>query len=136
MMSQSQKAINQYRQSDVEAPLFDSDPHAIIQQLMKGVLDCIASAKGAIQRNDAALKARRITHAVRILDGLRAHLDHEKGGEIAQNLDALYDYIGARLIHANAHNDATALDEAARLMLEIKTAWDAIRPANKEAVAS
>ncbi|APZ44608.1 flagellar export chaperone FliS [Acidihalobacter ferrooxydans] len=136
-MNQTRRALSQYQEVGIESSILEADPHAVIQQLMQGVIECLSTAKGAMQRNDVALKAKRITHAIRIIDGLRAHLDHEKGGEIAENLDALYDYMSRRLVDANAKNDLVALDEAFGLMMEIKSGWDAIDPdRNKEAVAS
>ena len=130
-----QRALSQYQQMSIETSLQEADSHAIIQRLMQAVLDCLSSAKGAIARNDAALKARRISHAVRILGGLRGHLDHEKGGEIAANLDALYDYMIRRLVEANVSANPAILDEVTSLMGEIKSAWDAIRPVARQAAS-
>jgi flagellar protein FliS len=53
-------------------------------------------------------------------------LDKSRGGEIAQNLEALYLYMQERLLQANLHNQVEPLDEVASLLREIKTAWDAI----------
>jgi len=50
----------------------------------------------------------------------------DAGGEIANNLDDLYEYMGRRLLDANISNDTAILDEVCSLMIEIKGAWDAL----------
>ena len=74
-------------------------------------------------------KGRAIGRAIRILeDGLRAGLDLNAGGTLAADLNALYVYIAVRLTHANLHNDESMLDECARLIEPIRTAWAEIGP--------
>ena len=58
-----------------------------------------------------------------ITNGLRAGLNHEAGGEIAANLDDLYDYMTRRLLQANLHNDIDAIEEVERLLTNIADAW-------------
>ena len=106
----------------------DADPHHLIQLLLQGALDRIAAARGHMQHGEVALKGAAVGRAMDIIGGLRGSLDIEKGGDIAQNLLAIYDYAELRLLEANANNDPARLDEAARLIGEIKTAWDAIAP--------
>jgi len=74
-------------------------------------------------------KGKAISHAITIIDeGLNASLDKKVGGELAQNLSSLYEYMGSRLLTANIKNDVAALDEVARLLTDLKSAWDDIRP--------
>ena len=68
-----------------------------------------------------------ISRAIEIVaNGLRASLDPKAGGEIAQQLDALYDYVVHRLLWANLKNDSAALDECLHLLGEIHSAWKQI----------
>jgi flagellar protein FliS len=94
--------------------------------LMEGALDKMAAAKGFIQRKDMGQKSRHISWALSIINGLRGALDLESGGDIARNLDDLYEYMGRRLMTANSSNDPEILDEVASLLTEIKLAWDAL----------
>ena len=71
-----------------------------------------------------AAKGSAISKAISIIDnGLRASLDKEAGGEIAANLDALYDYMSRRLLHANLKNDVTIIDEVHGLLADLRGAW-------------
>jgi flagellar protein FliS len=119
-------AVAQYGKVATESEVAYASPHRLVQMLMDGALDKVATAKGCIERSDLAGKSRHISWAMSIVNGLRSSLDLESGGEIAVNLDDLYGYMTRRLIDASVQNDGAALDEVIDLILEIKGAWDAM----------
>jgi len=119
-------AMKQYQSVGVHSGVMDASPHRLIQMLMEGVLQRIAQAKGNVKRKEIADKAVNITKSINIVAGLRSSLDVEKGGEIAANLDSLYDYMLHRLMLANARSDEEILDEVSTLMISIKLSWDSI----------
>lgn len=122
--------IKAYAKTDLESGVLAADPHKLIALLYQGALLAIANAKNGILRKDIPAKCKAISHAMLIIDeGLKASLDKNVGGDLVHNLEALYDYMCSRLLIANLNNDIEALDEVARLLGEIKGAWDAIRPA-------
>jgi flagellar protein FliS len=116
----------QYGKVAAESEAAYANPHRLVQMLMEGALDKVATAKGCIERNDLEGKSRQITWAMSIIGGLRSSLDMDAGGAIAVNLDDLYDYMTRRLVDASTQNDGAALAEVIDLMLEIKGAWDAM----------
>lgn len=103
-----------------------ADPHQLVQMLMEGGLDRLARARGAMERGETVEKGELIGKAIGIIGGLQGSLNADVGGEIAANLDSLYDYMQQRLLHANLKNDIAAIDEVAGLLREIKQAWDAM----------
>lgn len=121
-----QGALNQYRQVGVQGGLAEASPHRIIQMLLEGALDRLNTARGCMGRGAFADKGRHISSAVAIVDGLRSSLDHEAGGEIAANLDRLYEYMMRRLLEANSKNSTALIDEVSGLLQEIQSAWNAI----------
>lgn len=120
--------MNAYGKDSLRSELSAADPHRIIQMLMQGALDRLAKAKGQIERRDLAGKSETITRASAIIMSLSASLDMDVGGEVAQNLASLYDYMNNRLQDANVSLDTKAIDEVSFLLSEIKEAWDQIRP--------
>lgn len=124
----AREALQGYRKGGLEEIVEGATPHRLIQMLLQGALDRIASARGYMERGDIAQKGSHIGKAISIVEGLRVSLDREGGGEIAHNLERLYDYLETRLLEANVRNEPAYLDEAAGLIREIKSAWDAISP--------
>lgn len=121
-----QGAVKNYSKVATESGVMSATPYRIIQMLMAGALDRISAAKGLIGRGDIVGKGKKISETVSIINALRRSLDHKIGGEIAANLDALYDYMLRQLTHASVHNDVDVLDEVARLLNTIKNGWDSI----------
>lgn len=119
-------AMQQYQSVNTQAQAAAADPHRLIQMLMEGGLTRLAQARGAMERQQTALKGELIGKAIGIVGGLRQGLDLEQGGEIAVNLDSLYDYMTRRLMEANVQNDPAILEEVSSLLREVKDGWDAI----------
>ena len=119
-------ALRQYQSVNTQAQVADASPHRLIQMLMEGGLSRLAQAKGAMLHGQGAQKGELISKAIGIIGGLREGLDLNQGGEIAANLDRLYDYMVSRLVEANISNEPALLDEVAGLLRNVKTAWDAI----------
>lgn len=123
-------ATKAYAKVGVESGVEAADPHKLISMLYQGALLAIANAKNGILRKDIPAKGIAISKAIAIIgEGLDASLDKKVGGDLAHNLSSLYDYMCSRLLSANLNNDMAALDEVARLLNDLKGAWESIRPA-------
>lgn len=117
---------NAYNQVSVQTSIHEASPHRLIQMLIDAAIDKISVAKGLMINRKIAEKGKTISLAVAIIDSLRASLDKSQGGEIASNLEMLYEYMNRRLTEANLKNDPAILDEVSNLLKPIKEAWDAI----------
>jgi len=124
--SNVQAALKQYQKVNIHAMIEGASPHRLIQMLIDGALEKMYIARTLMEAGELGPKAENITWAISIIDGLRISLDKELGGEIAQNLEDLYDYMVRRLIEANLKNDTGIVEEVIDLMKQIKEAWDAI----------
>ena len=119
-------ALGAYKVTKNQSAIDDASPHQLITMLLEGALERVASASGAMGRGEIAVSGESIGKAIGIIDSLRVSLDREQGGQIADNLSALYDYMTRRLLEANATKDAAMLGEVAGLLREIKVAWDQV----------
>jgi len=119
-------AMQQYRQNHIQGGVETASPHRLVQMLMEGALEKILTAKMYMENKDIAKKGETISWAISIIDGLRACLNMQDGGDIAQELFALYNYMEQRLLEANIKNDQAMLDEVAQLLIQVKTGWDNI----------
>jgi flagellar protein FliS len=136
MAASIDRALQSYASLELETGVPNASPQRLIVMLYDGALKSVFAAKAAMVRGDTPAKGAAVSKAVAIIDeGLRAALNVDAGGEIAQNLLALYDYISSRLLHANLKNDVDLLDEVARLLTELKHAWEILEQRDKPAAA-
>ncbi|MDC0663838.1 flagellar export chaperone FliS [Marinobacter sp. SS21] len=119
--------LQAYQRVSTQTSITDADPHKLIQLLYNGALERINMAKARMQAGDIEGKSRLIGKAIEIVGGLKSFLDFERGGELAERLEGLYDYMERTLFEANARNDVAKLDEVASLLRQIKEGWDGIR---------
>lgn len=120
--------VSAYAKTGATTGVENADPHRLIQMLIDGAIEKINRAKFFLSNNKTAEKGRHISWAISIIGGLRGSLDMEKGGEIAQNLDSLYDFCCFTLVEANLENDEAKLNAVLTVMKQIKEGWDGIRP--------
>ncbi|OCG21336.1 flagellar export chaperone FliS [Gilliamella sp. App4-10] len=113
-----------YEQVNLETQVNQASPHQLIVLLFDGALNAIKLANLYIQKGNIVGKGNAISKAINIVDnGLKSCLDLEKGGEIAENLDRLYQYIRQQLVLANLHNDQEKLQTCFDLLNNIAESW-------------
>lgn len=122
------RAAAVYQRVAVETGVQGADPHQLVGMLFDALLRSIAEARGAMQRQDVAAKGMALGKAVRILEeGLKAGLNAREGGDLALNLQALYDYSILRLTQANLRSDERALEEVTQLIEPVAQSWKQIK---------
>lgn len=115
--------INAYKKGNLKQDISTADPHRLTLMLMQGALDRLAYGRGAIERKEYEAKSDFLSRATAILINLRDTLDLEVGGEMAQNLFSLYEYMIDKINEAHVSNNAELLDEVIGLLGPIKEAW-------------
>jgi len=135
--SYNPRATATYQRINIETSMHTIDKHQIVSLLLDGLMESIGTARGALVRKDVSAKCAAVSKALRILqEGLSTGLDKVDGGELAANLEALYDYCINRLILANARNDDVIFQEVQRLIEPVLQGWKGMYPPSKAAPAA
>ncbi len=116
-----------YNNVNATSGVEDADPHMLIQMLIDGAIEKTNKAKYFMTEKNIEKKGHHVSWAISIISGLQASLDSEKGGEIAANLNNLYDYCTRTLIEANSENNIAKLDSVLGVMNNIREGWNGIR---------
>lgn len=124
--------IKAYKSVGVKNDLAVADPHRVIQLLMQGSLESMATARGAIERKDFVVKSKTISKAMTIIAALQNSLDMSVGGEVSENLWSLYDFMVNHLMQASRESSVAKVDDVMEIMLKIKSAWDEIPMSERE----
>jgi len=100
------------------------------QMLMNAALERLEAARyWRIGRSvTSGVDSQRLRSALLIIGELRAALDLDRGGDIAANVDQLYDYMCRRLSSVGLPNGIAALEEVSHLLHALRSAWAFLRP--------
>jgi len=132
--TQSSVAANAYAKVGLETGVVAASPHQLIIMLYEGAELAVRMAIKHLNDGDIAKKSASISKASSIIqEGLRSALDTRKGGGIALQLDALYDYMNKRLMLAHIRNETAPLEEVLGLLRELHGAWQQISASGRTA---
>lgn len=100
--------------------------HQAVVLLLERAVERVRIARHAQLEGDAGVRGMAVGNTITILGVLQGSLDHELGGEIAANLDSLYDYMTRKLSSVALTQTVDTLDEVEALLLQLLDAWRAI----------
>jgi flagellar secretion chaperone FliS len=115
-------AYNSYRQTQTQT----AAPGELVVMLYRGASRFLATAIQAIEVKDSQTANNQLLRAQAVISELLMTLDLKRGGEIAQNLNSIYEYMNFRLVDANMRKDATPAREVERLLRELLPSWEQI----------
>jgi len=135
-MALKKQFIQQYANNYVETAVSEASPHKLIQMLYDGAIKNMNLAKVFMEQKNFEKKSEHINKALAILASLRGNLDIENGGDVSENLDALYGYCYQRLFQSSSKNSVEILDEVIGHIQSLSETWqlmpDNIKNASKE----
>ena len=133
MSANRQNALKAYGAVGAHSQIAGADGHRLVQLMYANLLERLAAIKGHLQRNEIARKCEQVDKVTQIITELVDSLDLERGGEVAANLQRVYEYCLVRLVKAHADNDEAGFEEIAAHIRKLKGAWDAIGPVARAA---
>jgi flagellar protein FliS len=117
-------SVRSYADVGLETQVLSASPERLITLLYTAARTAIGQARIHMEQGNAAARSGAIGKAVRLIDeGLKRPLNLQEGGEVAANLDNLYDYVLRTLVNANIKADASLLEKADTLLAELQEAW-------------
>ena len=126
-----------YGKLALETDIINAEPHRLVLKLFDGALLQIQRGRHFMVERRVAEKGAAIGHAIEIVDsGLRVSVDPSHDPVFAGRLVSLYHYIVMRLLQGNLRDDLAALDEAAKLLGDLRGAWIQIAPVKAGAAAA
>jgi len=119
-------------QSYLENQVKNAHPLDHVIMLYGKALSCLRIAKKAIEDGlkdpeNIKKKAENIGKATEIIAYLQGSLNMEKGGEIAKNLNEIYDILIDELVRANMENNTEIIVKSIETLENLKKAWEDIR---------
>jgi len=114
--------VQSYRKTNITT----SDPVKLVIICYEGAIDSLKLAKEKIKEKDYEKKAKAIIKAQDIIEELICSLDFERGGEIANNLESLYNYMLRRILQGDHNKDVGPIDEVIGMFTELLSAWQEV----------
>ena len=125
MSAYAPPALNAYRESAV----LTASPEQLVVMLYDGANRFLTQSAVAMRDGRVALAGEKLRRAEAIIDELLATLDMSVG-EIAERLQALYVFFKEHLTSARLEQDASKVEDVARFMGELRSAWAGIASAS------
>ena len=116
------KSIDQYRKAAVTS----ASPLELVVMLYDGALKFMEAGKRSMELGDTYKQNEDLKRAQRIIAELTACLDMQRGGEIAQNLAALYSFAYDRLVQGNIYDRTDYVDQSIKVLSELREGWSTL----------
>ena len=118
----NESGIDAYRQTNV----ITANPKRLVLMCYEGAISSLKTAREKHISGEYETKAEIVQKAQSIISELMQALDFEKGGEVARNLNSLYNYMLRRIIEGDVKRDVKAFDEVILMLGELESAWKEI----------
>ena len=119
-------ALAQYGQIKNDTQTTYASPHQLMLMLFDGAIEAMSFTIGAIENNNFELRSKQNSRSITIINGMRECLDMETGGELADNLYSLYQYMTKELFKASYKNDAETIQNIQTMLKDIRGSWEKI----------
>ncbi|MBY0471139.1 flagellar export chaperone FliS [bacterium] len=135
-MSYNKNGANQYKTMGIKT----ANRGQILIMLYEAAIKHVKKAAECVEKKDVVGKGSHIIKAHDIVNELANSLNFDVGGQIAQDLQRLYNFMVEQLIKANMENSKEPLLAVAKLLETLLDGWkqavDKFQKENAEALKS
>jgi len=124
-------SANQYRANSV-----NTSQEQLVVMCYDGMIRFLTIAEQGINDNDVQKKIIHVNKVLAIIEELQSTLDFQRGGEIAVNLDRLYNFFSSQLMRVSLDNDLKALNHIKSMMQDLRTSWAKVAAEQSAQVSS
>ncbi len=114
--------LSQYKRTNVET----ASGIELVVMCYEHAIRFLREAKEHYENEEYLEKGRALQRALDIINELKCSLDFDRGGEIANNLDSIYNFLIKSLLHADIQRDLHIFDSVSEILSELKEAWESI----------
>lgn len=118
-----EQVSNLYSQTAIQT----ADPLQLIILCYDAAISDLKQAKELHQKSAMNEAYRSIRHAQDIVTELLVGLDYERGGDIARDLNRIYNFIMRQLIGINSRKDVAIYDDLVRILANLRDGWQGIK---------
>ena len=111
--------FNQYQQNQINT----ASPEQILLMLYDGAIRFTREAIVGVEEDKPEMRRHGVSRAMAIVTEFSNTLNHEIGGEIAEDLHELYAFMIRELTSANMNNDVDKLQVVKTLLVDLRQTW-------------
>ncbi|MGD9649335.1 MAG: flagellar export chaperone FliS [Dongiaceae bacterium] len=112
--------------SELESTVMGATPAGLIVLSYDMAIGCLEQACESIEKGDIEARCMAMTKASDLVTELYMSLDHEQGGEIANNLGSLYGFILSRLPRISFYNDVHTARHIIGILKNLRDSWSEV----------
>jgi flagellar protein FliS len=106
-----------------DSAILTAPPERLVVMLYDGANRFLIQAATALRGGDLTVMNERLRRAEAIITELRQTLDMSQG-QVATNLESIYSFCQRLLLEARLKQDPEKIEQVAKLLRDLRDAWD------------
>ena len=121
--------MQNYLDNDIASKVENDNPHKIVEEILKDLKNNLSLLAHCLQNNDTISRAKSdsFSKSLTAIYILQSSLDFNQGGEIAENLNKIYEFCRTTIIKSFSKKDFEAIKKLEPLINEILEGWKDIK---------
>ena len=115
--------LSVYKHQQVHHEVQQATPLKLVILLYDKAISLLRKGQLHLQRNELKAKGEALNRVIEIMSELQAVLNHQEGGEVAKNLDALYTFVIHSVTQANLYNKDAPIQSVLGVLEELRKGW-------------